>query len=110
MRLTKPRTVVRDVQATRAWIFGVGIQRERSCIVGTDSNVTDKPVMESKWVIGGFSIIEVATHQDAFAWAAGRAVTAIDSLQSGDTNRSTSGNGARLSRRYSTATILYRAE
>jgi hypothetical protein len=64
------RTVVRDAKAAGAWIFGGGIQRQRSSIVGVDGEITDGPVPESKAVIGGFSIIEVPTREDALAWAA----------------------------------------
>ena len=64
------RTVVRDAKAAGAWIFGGGIQHQRSSIVGINGNVADGPVPESKAVIGGFSIIEVPTRESALAWAA----------------------------------------
>lgn len=53
-----------------AWIFGCGLERQQAAIVGTDGTVTDGPVPETKAVIGGFSIIEVPSREDALAWAA----------------------------------------
>jgi hypothetical protein len=62
--------VVRDAKAAGVWIFGGGILRQQAAIVGTDGNVADGPVPETKAVVGGFSIIEVSAHEDALMWAA----------------------------------------
>ena len=62
--------VVRDAKAAGIWIFGGGVQRQQSCIVATDGTVTDGPVPETKSVVGGFSIIEVPSREEALAWAA----------------------------------------
>lgn len=62
--------VVREAKAAGAWIFGGGIQRQRSSIVTPDGAVTGGPVPEKKAVVGGFSIIEVPSREDALAWAA----------------------------------------
>ena len=62
--------VVREAKAARAWIFGAGLQRQQASIVATDGSVTPGPVPETKAVLGGFSIIEVASREDALAWAA----------------------------------------
>jgi hypothetical protein len=62
--------VVRDAKAAGIWIFGGGVQRQQSAIVATDGSVTAGPVPETKAVIGGFSIIEVASREEALAWAA----------------------------------------
>jgi hypothetical protein len=62
--------VVREIKVAGAWIFGCGILRQRAAIVGTDGNVTDGPVPETKAVVGGFSIIEVPAREQALAWAA----------------------------------------
>lgn len=67
--------VVREIKAAGAWIFGAGILRQQAAIVGTDGTITDGPVPETKAVIGGFSIIEVPTRDEALAWAAKIAVT-----------------------------------
>jgi len=62
--------VVREAKAAGIWIFGGGIQRQRSSIVATDGAISAGPVPEKKAVIGWFSIIEVASREEALAWAA----------------------------------------
>jgi hypothetical protein len=62
--------VVREAKAAGVWIFGGGLQRQRSSIVATDGTITDGPVPETKAVVGGFSIVEVASREDALRWAA----------------------------------------
>lgn len=62
--------VVRDAKAAGIWIFGGGVLRQKSTIVATDGTVTIGPMPEVKAVIGGFSIIEVASLKEALAWAA----------------------------------------
>ena len=62
--------VVRDAKAAGVWIFGGGVQRQKSSIVATDGTITYGPVPETKLVIGGFSIIEVRSREEALAWAA----------------------------------------
>lgn len=64
------RTVVREAKAAGIWIFGGGILRQQAAIVATDGTVSGGPVPETKAVVGGFSIIEVASREDALAWAA----------------------------------------
>ena len=64
------RAVVREAKAAGVWIFGGGILRQQAGMVATDGAVTDGPVPETKAVIGGFSIIEVRSREDALAWAA----------------------------------------
>jgi len=67
--------VVRDAKAAGVWIHGGGVHRQRASIVGTDGRVTDGPLPETKAVIGGFSIIDVPSREDALAWAARIAVS-----------------------------------
>jgi hypothetical protein len=62
--------VVRDAKAAGVWIFGGGIQRQRSSIVATDGTITDGPFPETKAVVGGFAIVEVSSRTEALAWAA----------------------------------------
>lgn len=64
------RTVVRDAKAAGVWIFGGGLQRQRSSVVGTEGTVTDGPEPETKPGLGGLAIIEVTTRDEAIAWAA----------------------------------------
>ena len=64
------RMVVRDAKAAGVWIFGCGVQRQQATIVATDGAVALGPAEETKAVIGGFSLIEVASREEALAWAA----------------------------------------
>ena len=62
--------VVRQAKAAGVWIFGGGVLRQQSGIVATDGTVCDGPVPETKAVIGGFSIVAVASRAEALVWAA----------------------------------------
>ncbi len=62
--------VVREAKAAGIWIFGCGVPRQRSSIVSTDGTVSDGHFPETKAVIGGFSIVDVRTREDALIWAA----------------------------------------
>lgn len=62
--------VVRQAKAAGVWIFGGGLLRQQATIVATDGTASDGPVPETKAVVGGFSIIEVPTREEALAWAA----------------------------------------
>jgi hypothetical protein len=62
--------VVRDAKAAGVWIFGGGVLRQQATIVATDGTAAQGPVPETKAVVGGFSIIEVPTRDEALAWAA----------------------------------------
>lgn len=62
--------VVRAAKAAGVWIFGAGLLRQQARIVGTDGTVSLGPVPETKAVLGGFSLIEVASADEAQAWAA----------------------------------------
>ena len=62
--------VLRQAKDAGVWIFGGGILRQQATIVATDGTRMGGPVPESKAVIGGFSIIEVASFEQALVWAA----------------------------------------
>lgn len=62
--------VVKQAKDAGVWIFGGGLERQQASIVATDGTVTDGPFPETKAVVGGFSIIEVATRAEALEWAA----------------------------------------
>jgi hypothetical protein len=62
--------VTREAKAAGVWIFGGGLQRQQSTIVAVDGSVAGGPVPETKAVVGGFSVIEVASRDEALAWAA----------------------------------------
>ena len=40
--------VVREAKAAGVWIFGGGVQRQRSSIVAIDGTITDGPVREKR--------------------------------------------------------------
>lgn len=62
--------VLREAKAAGVWIFGGGVKRQQSTIVATNGAITAGPVQETKAVVGGFSIIEVSSREEALAWAA----------------------------------------
>ena len=62
--------VVQEAKDAGVWIFGAGLTSQRASTVATDGSVTDGPYPETKAVIGGFSIIEVPSHDAALEWAA----------------------------------------
>ena len=64
------RKVVREAKDAGVWIFGGGLLRQIASIVATDGTVTDGPSPETKVAIGGFSIIEVPSREEALEWAA----------------------------------------
>ena len=66
--------VVREAKVAGVLIHGGGVQRQRASIVGTDGAVVQGPFPETKAVIGGFSVIQVPTREDALEWAAKVAV------------------------------------
>jgi len=64
------RRVVREAKSAGVWIFGGGLLSQRASIVATDGTVADGPFPETKAVIGGFSIVEVPSREEALDWAA----------------------------------------
>ena len=61
--------VVRAAQEAGVWVFGGGVESQRASIVTTDGKVTDGSYPETKAVIGGFAIVEVASREEALKWA-----------------------------------------
>ena len=53
------------------WVFGGGLEHQKASIVSTDATVTDGPYPEA---IGGMSIVDVASREEALEWAAKIAV------------------------------------
>ena len=66
--------VMQEAADAGVWVFGGGLERQQASIVGTDGMVTDGPFPETKEVIGGFSVVDVPTRDEALAWAAKIAV------------------------------------
>ncbi len=60
--------VVRQAEEAGVWVFGGGLHsREEVSVVATDGTVTDGP--ESKAYIGGFSVVDVPSREEALEWA-----------------------------------------
>jgi hypothetical protein len=66
--------VVQEAKAAGVWVYGAGLQSQRASIVDTDGLITDGPYPETKEVLGGFSIVDVADRDEALRWAAKIAV------------------------------------
>lgn len=65
------QAVVAEAKAAGAWIFGAGLTDSAEVsVVATTGAVTYGPVAGKRHHLGGFSIIEVATRDDALEWAA----------------------------------------
>jgi hypothetical protein len=62
--------VVYEAKDAGVWIFGGGLLSQRASIVATDGTVINGPYPETKAVIGGFSIIDVPSREEALEWAA----------------------------------------
>jgi hypothetical protein len=62
--------VVQEAIDAGVWVFGAGLERQRASVVATDGMVTDGPYPETQEVVGGFSVIDVASRDEALAWAA----------------------------------------
>ena len=66
--------VIQEAKNAGVWVFGGGVASQSASVVATDGTVTDGPYPETKAVIGGFSIIEVPSREEALEWAAKIAV------------------------------------
>jgi hypothetical protein len=65
--------VVDEAVDAGVWVFGAGLQpRETVSVVATDGTVSDGP--EPKAYIGGFSVVDVPSREEALRWAAKFAV------------------------------------
>ena len=66
--------VIQEAVNAGVFVFGAGLERQKASIVTTDETVTDGPYPETKEVIGGFVVVDVASREEALAWAAKIAV------------------------------------
>jgi len=66
--------VVREAKDAGVWVFGAGLKDpEEMSVVATDGTVVDGPPA-SKAYVGGFSVVDVPTREEALEWAAKIAV------------------------------------
>jgi hypothetical protein len=60
--------VAQEAKDAGVWVFGGGLHsHEEVSVVSTDGTVTDGP--KSKAYIGGFSVVDVPSREEALAWA-----------------------------------------
>lgn len=62
--------VLREAKAAGVYIHGGGVANDWARTVGTDGTITDGPYPTAKAMLGGFVILNVASHDDALQWAA----------------------------------------
>ena len=62
--------VIQEAVNAGVWVFGAGLESQRASIVATDGMITDGPYPETKEVLGGFVVVDVATRDEALEWAA----------------------------------------
>ena len=61
--------VLRDAKAAGVWVTGGGLQRQQATIVNPNGSSALGDFPEKKAVVGGFSIVDVDTHDEAVFWA-----------------------------------------
>ncbi len=61
--------VMREAMSANVWVFGGGFMGYSPHVVALDGTVSKGPLAQSPVHIGGFSVIDVATDQEAFRWA-----------------------------------------
>jgi hypothetical protein len=70
--------VLREAKDAGVYVFAGGLSYDdgdvEHAVVGTDGLVTDGPYPESKELIGGVTIVDVPTRQEALEWGAKVAV------------------------------------
>jgi hypothetical protein len=73
------RAVVLEAKDAGVFVFAGGLESEQANIVATDGTVTDGtvtdgPYPETKEVIGGLTVVDVPSRDEALKWAAKIAV------------------------------------
>jgi hypothetical protein len=67
--------VVQEAEDAGVWVFGGGLHsHELVSVVATDGTVTDGPDPAGKAYIGGFTVVDVPSREEALEWAARIAV------------------------------------
>jgi hypothetical protein len=62
--------VIQEALDAGVWVYGAGLESQRASVVDTEGLVTDGPFPETKEVIGGFSVVDVSSRDEALEWAA----------------------------------------
>jgi hypothetical protein len=63
--------VVYEAMDAGVWVFGGGLEHQKASIVATDGTVADGPYPQA---IGGLSVIDAPSREEALKWAAKIAV------------------------------------
>jgi hypothetical protein len=63
--------VVYEAMDAGVWVFGGGLENQQASIVATDGTVADGPYPQA---IGGLSVIDAPSREEALKWAAKIAV------------------------------------
>ena len=67
--------VMHEAKDAGVWVFGGGLSAlQETIVVGTDGTVTDGTYSENRQYLGGFSIVDVPSREEAVKWAAKFAV------------------------------------
>ena len=61
--------VVRQAKEAGVWFYGAGVEQKPASVVATDGTVSDRPYPDTKAAVGGFSIIEAGSRDEALVWA-----------------------------------------
>jgi hypothetical protein len=62
--------VVREAKAAGVWVFGGGFFEDRPTVVTEDGHITQGPLAQSNVRLGGFSVIDCESLEEAQSWAA----------------------------------------
>lgn len=63
------RAVDQEARDAGVFVFTGGLDSQRASVVATDGTVTDGPYPETKDVIGGLMVVDVASRDEALKWA-----------------------------------------
>jgi hypothetical protein len=67
--------VMWEAKEAGVWVFGGGLtDHEEASVVATDGTVTNGPYAQGKAHLGGLSIVDVPSREEALVWAAKLAV------------------------------------
>jgi hypothetical protein len=61
--------VIQEAKDAGVYVFAGGLEDQPARIVATDGTVTDGPYPETKEVIGGLTVVEVPSCEEALEWA-----------------------------------------
>ncbi len=66
--------VVQEAKDAGVWVFSGGLESQMASVVATDGTVIDGPYPETKEVLGGLTVVDVSSREEALEWAAKIAV------------------------------------